>query len=288
MITKTQFHILLYDIIVELQPNHFTERPSESPSASVTSPKTSDTPSVSPTVVPTVFPSAIPTSSVCPVSEFQGSTISFQTFNACWKADLTENGLLIGDFVYPECLGNDLANGEIFSLFDGFDSTNTKIQFTNEFPNFSGNITISRSPDVTDIEVSQSQFDPNTKQFVLDLLSPSCLAPGSCFVEGFLGDTFYVEGFGACIEIQLFKGGILGMDSSDPGCSRKDSTGQVIISSFSGVDERKIYFSDLNLWSGVFFLKESSDVTSPEIQNPNVDGNAKKFLIDLIVPMCMN
>ena len=291
VITKTQFHILLYDIIVELQPNHFTERPSESPSASVTSPKTSDTPSVSPTVVPTVFPSAIPTSSVCPVSEFQGSTISFQTFNACWKADLTGNGILIGDFVYPECLGNDLDNGQIFSLFDGFDNTNTKIQFTNEFPNFSGNITISRSPDVTDIEVSQNKYNPSTKKFAIDLLAPSCVAPGSCSAEGFLGETFYVKGFNTCFEIQLVEGGILGMNPSDPNCFRKDSTGQVVISKFSGVDGRNIYFNnddDPNHWSGTLLLKESSDATGPEIQNPIVDGNAKEFLIDLFVPTCKN
>ena len=268
-------------IICESQPNHFTSGPSLKPS---------DTPTVSPTIAPTGFLSSAPSSSVCPVSEFLGSSVSFEAFDACWRAELTENGTLIGDFVYPECLTNDLTNGQVFSFFDGFDSTNTKIQFTNgdSTNSFSGQFTISQSSDVTDIEVGQSQIDPNTKNFALDLLSPNCLAPGSCFAKGFLGETFHVAGFGACFEIQLFEGGILGMDSSDPGCSRKDSAGQQVISNFSGVDGRNVYFDDPNRWGGTFLLKESSDVTSPEIQNPKVDGNTREFLVDLFVPSCGN
>ena len=203
---------------------------------------------------------------------------------------MTENGgALIGDFVYPECLTNNMSNGQQYSFFDGFDSTNTKIQFTNFFTNsFSGHFTISRSSDVTDIEVGQSQIDPTTKQFALDLLSPNCLAPGSCFAKGFVGEVFHVAGFGACFEIQLFEGGILGMDPSDPNCTRKDSSSQQVISSFSGVDGRNITFSDSNRWSGTFLLKESSDVTGPQFQNPSVDRNASTFLIDLVVPSCRN
>ena len=252
----------------------------------------SDTPSVSPTIVPSLFPSTAPSSSsFCTASEFQGSTISFEAFNACWKADLSENGVLVGDFVYPQCLENDLENGQIYCLFDGFENISNKIKFTNAFTNLSGYFTITQSPDVTDIEVSQNKYNPSTKKFAIDLLAPSCVAPGSCSAEGFLGETFYVKGFGACFEIQLVEGGILGMNPSDPNCFRKDSTGQVVISKFSGVDGRNIYFNnddDPNHWSGTLLLKESSDATGPEIQNPIVDGNAKEFLIDLFVPTCKN
>ena len=98
-----------------------------------------------------------------------------------------------------------------------------------------------------------------------------------------------MAGFGACIKIQLSGGGTLGMDSSDPGCSRQDSAGQTILSTFSGVDGRNIYFNDPNRWSGTLLLKESNDVTGLELgDNPNLDGNTKTFLVDLIVPSCRN
>ena len=157
-------------IICESQPNHFTSGPSLKPS---------DTPTVSPTIAPTGLLSSAPTSSVCPVSEFLGSSVSFEAFDACWRAELTENGTLIGDFVYPECLTNDLTNGQVFSFFDGFDSTNTKIQFTNgdSTNSLSGQFTISQSSDVTDIEVGQSQIDPNTKNFALSHVAP-CTSNG--------------------------------------------------------------------------------------------------------------
>ena len=239
-----------------------------------------------PTAAPTDSPSVAPSSSVCPVSEFQGSIVSFEAFNACWKMELKENGELIGDFMYPECLTNDFSNGQVFSVFNGFDTTNTRIQFSDDSPNWSGHFTISRSSGVTHIEVGQSEANTSTKEFVLDLLSPNCLAPGSCFAEDFIGEIFHVAKFGACIEIQLFQGGILGMDTSDPGCSRKDSAGQEILSNFSRVDGRNIYFNVPNRWSGTLLLKESSDVAGPEIQNPNVNESTKTFLVDLFVPSC--
>jgi hypothetical protein len=123
------------------------------------------------TPYPTAAPS--PSSFVCRASEFQGSTISFEAFNACWKMDLTENGVLIGDFVYPECSRNNLSNGQVYSLFDSYDDVTNRIHF-NDSNNWSGYFTIYRSSEVTDIEVSVSSVNPGTKQFALDLVSPNC------------------------------------------------------------------------------------------------------------------
>ena len=239
-----------------------------------------------PTAAPTASPSSSPSESICRASEFQGSTISFEAFNACWKMDLVENGALVGDFS-ADCLTSDFSNGQAYSVFDSFDDVNDRIYF-NDPSKWSGYFTIYRSSAVTGIEVSQTIANPNTKEFDLKLLSPDCLAPGSCLAEGFLGETLYVAAFGACIEIQLKKDGILGMDASDAGCSRKDSAGQVILSKFSEVDGRNIYFNDPQSWSGTLLVKESSDVTGPEIQNPNIDDSAKEFLVDLVVPSCRN
>ena len=94
--------------------------------------------------------------------------------------------------------------------------------------------------------------------------------------------------YNACIEIQLKRDGILGMDTSDLGCSRKDSANQVILSRFSGVDGRNIYFNDPQNWSITLLVKVSSDVTGPEIQSPSLDGSAKEFQGDLVVPSCSN
>ena len=239
-----------------------------------------------PTAAPTDSPSLSPSSSVCRASEFQGSTISFEAFNACWKMDLVENGALVGDFS-SDCLTNNFSNGQVFSVFDSIDDVTDRIYF-NDPNKWSGYFTIYRSSGVTGIEVSKTAANPNTKEFDLELLSPNCLAPGSCFAEGFLGETLYVAAFGACIEIQLKKDGILGMDASDAGCSRKDSANQVVLSRFSGVEGRNIYFKDSQNWSGTLLVKESSDVTGPEIKNPNLDDSAKEFLVDLVVPSCSN
>ena len=229
---------------------------------------------------------------VCPVSRFQGTTLSFVLYGACWKVELTVNSPLIGDFDYPACLSNNLSNGLPFAFVQAVDSTDQNIQFVNPTTNWSGTFTISRSPPGgTGLEVGTHFYSDFNRIFYVELLAPNCVPQGSCLANAYLGETFYLPGFGSCFEVQVFKDGILGGDNGDPGCIKKDGANQEIVSRFSRVDGSKIYFvsdpSIPNSYTGTFSLKESPAVTAPELQNFSlVNGNQFEFTVDIAVPSC--
>ena len=272
-----------------------SDLPSEFPSI-VPSDLPSEFPSIVPSDLPSDFPSVVPselpsdspsTLEICSVSDLKNSIINFPLFGFCWRVKLSEGSPLIGNPDYPACLTNDWSQGITFNQVVSFDCWGGKVFFWNPQTLWSGSFKLSKSPQGrTKIEVGRHEYGGANRDFYVNVLVPNCLAPDSCLAEKYLGDEFYVPLFGKCFKIQVFNGGILSMNDTDPDCSKRDPVGQTIVSTFGSVSNRNIYFNDSKRYNRTIRIFKSSDVTFPEIQNAVVNDQLRYFSADLVLPKC--
>lgn len=98
--------------------------------------------------------------------------------------------------------------------------------------------------------------------------------------------TVYVPAFDACWKIELFEGGTLSADYSDPDCSSDTFNGSPSLSIFEDVTASVASFTPGTLgWQGTIEFKE--DPSTPAVTVvPSINGKEKVFSLVIIYPTC--
>lgn len=113
---------------------------------------------------------------------------------------------------------------------------------------------------------------------------------GKCKVEEFLGSTIYLPLADACFKVELFPDGVIGVDGSDPNCSKTDHN-YTVLSNFDRFDKGgNIYFlaSGSNGYNGKFEFEEDGSLSELSVipkQLPDA-SNGQTFILGLIYPSC--
>jgi hypothetical protein len=103
------------------------------------------------------------------------------------------------------------------------------------------------------------------------------------FEEDLLGRTFLIPALGFCWKIELFEGGVLAGDYSNPGCLNEFED-QMVLSNFNFGVGNKAHYKQANGWNGHFNINESNISTEAGINVITNDLSKREFIIDLVFP----
>ncbi len=132
------------------------------------------------------------------------------------------------------------------------------------------------------IDVADYFLQVSTRGFINDLIGDSFVYD-TCLQE-FAGSSVYVPSTSACWKVDLFEGGQLAVDSSDPICSHGNFIGEEI-GYFSHVTEDAAHFvGNLNWTSHVVFVE---DFSVPKLQVASSMNNQTRTMnMTLTYPSC--
>ena len=100
------------------------------------------------------------------------------------------------------------------------------------------------------------------------------------------GETIHVVAYSACWTIEFFNKGVLSADFSNPDCSGSASADQIVMSSFSHVNNNVAYFIDeTEGWSGTMILREDLFLIEDKVE-AIISDDTKEFEINLTFPTC--
>ena len=92
-----------------------------------------------------------------------------------------------------------------------------------------------------------------------------------------------------CFQLQIFSGGVLAVDVTDPDCSSDTFNATKTISTFKNITNDRVYYhnnkGDLG-WSGYFDFKETDMVNDTDIGFPVFDFYKLKFGVEIFLPDC--
>jgi hypothetical protein len=112
----------------------------------------------------------------------------------------------------------------------------------------------------------------------------------SCPVNEVLGQTYYFKSFNACWKLELFEGGTLEADFTDPECENQIFTPSGIFSQFDGIDESKntaLFVKGHEGFNGSIQFKKSSSILESTLKVLHYDEKREKnFAVELTVPSC--
>jgi hypothetical protein len=115
---------------------------------------------------------------------------------------------------------------------------------------------------------------------VIDFLVDPCP-----FEEELLGRTFFVPKLGACWKIELFAGGNLYGDYSNPACLNEVYIPTLAVSTFNFGVGNKVYFKNNNGgWNGHFNIVESTTSKNAEVNIITNDLVNQEFMMDIVFP----
>lgn len=113
-------------------------------------------------------------------------------------------------------------------------------------------------------------------------LLPTC-------IEEFKGRIVYIAVDSACWKIELFQGGTLSQDTSNPDCSNEEHVSDIIMSNYQFSDMNSAYFSggdSLIDWSGKIEFKEDPMLSSPNVKTISLCDVTKTFEVSITFPTC--
>lgn len=105
--------------------------------------------------------------------------------------------------------------------------------------------------------------------------------------EEMLGRTLFVPSHSACWKIELFDGGILAADYSNPRCSNEEYTVQQVFSTFGFESGNKAYFQEGPIgWDGSLAFKESPSLSEEKVHVKQWDELSRNFDVEITLPVC--
>ena len=112
----------------------------------------------------------------------EGNTFYFYAANFCFQATFQNGGKLIGDSSPgasgSACSQDNFSGSTVFSNFDSFDVESNLAVFTVGNTGHSGTFQFKQVPSaVEDVTVNILDFKPALKQFVAEIVVPSCPTP---------------------------------------------------------------------------------------------------------------
>jgi len=240
-----------------------------------------------PTQSPSQSPSAKPSEAENLViyQSFWGPHFMSLFLDKCWIIELFDGGVIAADNSDPTCGNEDHVASFTVSSFDNDDGS--KAYFTPFGRNgYSGQIAFKKDPSLTDMILEP--YSAGNKMFDLALKFPSCQygPPYPCFSKDLSGKTVYVPVMNFCLKLEMFDGGSLVVDASDPECTNSVHNGQMVASDFDYIRGNKVYYKKSGGWNGVFeFLKD--DTYSELNVLSDIDGPSKEFKVTLTYPSCL-
>ncbi len=121
---------------------------------------------------------------------------------------------------------------------------------------------------------------------VRDVINNIVATRSKTCTEKLLGKTFYIPTHTACYEAQLFEGGLLSVDTSDPGCLNEFYMPNQNMSIFDNATESAVYFEEGQFgWKGkIEFIDDNTK--SRMFVRPTLDIDEKTFDIGVFLPGC--
>jgi hypothetical protein len=135
------------------------------------------------------------------------------------------------------------------------------------------------------INVVNSLFQATATGAINNVIAP--LLP-TC-VEEFAGRTVYIAVDSACWKIELFEGGTLSRDTSNPDCSNEEHVSNIIMSKYQFSDKNSAYFSEGDSpidWSGKIEFKEDPMLPSPDVKTISISNVTNTFEVLITFPTC--
>ena len=226
----------------------------------------------------------------CAIDDVVGQTHYFAADNACWKLQLFPGGTLEGDFTDPTCSKPSYTSGGVFSLFDYVDKETNEIAFRDGPMKYSGTFKFSEASDVSEQGAEVLSWNRDEKEYELEIVIPSCKdVSTSCAIDDVVGQTHYFAAENACWKLQLFPGGTLEGDFTDPTCSKPSYTSGGVFSLFDYVDKEtnEIAFRDGPMkYSGTFKFSEASDVSEQGAEVLSWNRDEKEYELEIVIPSC--
>ena len=229
----------------------------------------------------------------CPIGDQFGAIYMLPYSGSCYKIELFDGGLIESDSSNAYCTNSIFASSQVISTFDQLDSVGNVALFESAGPGqFSGLLKFEESDGVSEPALVVGSVDLSSFSFDAKMLLPTCAAP-FCPIGGFDGLTYKIAALGLCLKVQLFEGGVLEADLSDPTCSNAVFTSSGVFSVFDSFDAARniaLFRSESSShYEGFFYFESSTEVTggsSPEATILSLDDGAKLFESRVMIASC--
>lgn len=226
----------------------------------------------------------------CPSSEFMGRTV-YLPIGACYKVELFPGGKIERDTDDQTCSETTFTSDLTISSFALEEDTELKFD-TADGGVYSGKFSFEEDSSLTGVTPVINALNNPPGTFDLTLTFPSCDTGPIYPCKPDVGSTVFVPIAGMCFKIEMFDGGVLSGDPSDPTCANPASAhiASLTVSEFDYSRGDRAYFSALtNGYSGYFDITEDgrlSDTAPIEGAVNHIDNAAKEFEITLTYPSC--
>jgi len=253
--------------------------------------------------IPSQAPNKTPSpsiSTICPIDEIYGQTFLFALLNACWKVEVFNNGKVQGDLrKNVPCTNDSFVSFGTFSLYGDIDNDSDLANFIVGPGGYHGTFLFRHSESVTSPQGNILKFNSSEKEYAVEVEVPSCIKPTdvpslaptslSCSIEDIYDQTFYFSAAKICWKVEIFDGGLLEGDLSNPSsCSENTFNPGKTFSFFNQTDTFSNQASFANgLYNGAFQFK----TTLESIPLPKADillwnSAEKEFVVELTIPRC--
>ena len=238
----------------------------------------------------------------CSIAEdIYNKTFYIPAVNYCWRVQVFENGTLEADDSDPTCSNTNVFNSiGVFSIFDYSDENIAYFKVGDN--GYSGSFAFKENQLADEQIFSLDNWNQTEKEYVITLTLPSCSDPTSppsvspsmipsevsfCPIEYVYNTTLYVSAAGACWRVQVFDGGTLEADFSDPSCLNTVFNSAGEYSTFQSGSGNSAYFEKGDRgFSGTFSFEQSASVSEQDFELVSWNSTAKEYDIIITFPDC--
>lgn len=235
---------------------------------------------------PSVAPSTFPTvSNFCPSNPFLQRTLYFP-LGSCYKVEFFSGGVIEVDNSDPTCSNSVFNSDEVISKFSHSDRGHIYFQKDGIYP-YEGSFDFRYISTITG-DVRPVANSVGGGIFDVTINVPSCDL--GCYYESKLGSTEFVSVSNMCWKVELFEGGTVAADTSDPTCSKpeQEQNFSLVVSTFSYARGNKVYFdrNGASGWKGFFELNSDSTVSEVQVIPTRLDGALREYELGLAYSYC--
>lgn len=228
---------------------------------------------------------------------------------SCWRVQIFESGTLEADSSDPGCNSDVFHSVGIYSNFNHSDG-NIAYFLKAGANGYMGSFAFEQDETVVDeLEYKINDWIASEKKFELTVTLPSCIEdpkfapsmspsaspsmipsktpPSLCQIEDIYNRTLYVSAASACWRVEVFDGGTLEADFSDPPCKNSTFQSAGVFSTFASGSGNSAYFEKGDRrYFGKFSFEESASVSEQEFQLVSWNATAKEYDIIITFPNC--
>lgn len=238
-------------------------------------------PSFTDSVSPTSMPSSSPTKGVCSFADVNGQTFYASALDFCFKIEAFPGGVIevnLGD--------NDCSQpfvGRFVGEYDSF--SGNELYFVKGTNGLGGNGIIKFEEDATAPAPSifVQNFVSSSKDYEFMVTVPSCTETvRDCLSTDIGGQTYIGTAAGACIQVEMFNGGVVSVDLDDKTCSVQDFTFKA--SSSGSITGNVCAFE--GIYDGIVTVMEDG-VPGTEFIMKSLDTSGQTFDLEIRLRSCV-